>query len=120
MKGFKTYKDLKIWQKGIDLVSEVYLATKDFPQEEIYNLTSQMRRSAVSVPSNIAEGWGRESDKSFIHFLRMSKASLFELETQIVIASNLEYISGERMEVLLSFIEEEGKMINAFIKRIKD
>jgi four helix bundle protein len=120
LKGFKTYKDLKIWIKGIELVAEVYSATKQFPSEELYGLSSQMRRSAVSIPSNIAEGWGRESNKSFIQFLRISKASLFELETQIIIAFNLNYVSQETRRIMEEMIEEEGKMINAFIKAIKN
>lgn len=79
-----------------------------------------MRRSAISIPSNIAEGWGRESNKSFIQFLRISKASLFELETQIIIAFNLDYVSQETRTIIEEMIEEEGKMINALIKAIKD
>lgn len=104
----------------MELVSEVYSATNQLPAEEIYGLSSQMRRSAISIPSNIAEGWGRGSNKSFIQFLKIAKASLYELETQIIIAFNLGYVSQEIKEILEKKIEEEGKMINAFIKTIRD
>lgn len=77
----KDFKSLKVWQKGIKLVIEIYKSTKHFPQEELYGLTSQMRRSSVSIPSNIAEGSGRSSDKDFHRFLEISIGSAFELET---------------------------------------
>ncbi len=91
----KTHKDLEIWQKGIDLVENIYSHSRKFPQEEIYGLTAQMRRSAISIPSNIAEGAARQSDKEFIQFLYISLGSLSELETQCLIGHRLGYLQGE-------------------------
>lgn len=95
MSGVKSYKELRIWQKGIKITVLVYRITKDFPKEEIYALTSQLKRASVSVPSNIAEGFGRQTDKSFNHFLNISRGSLNEIETQLIIAKELEFISDE-------------------------
>ena len=118
MSDIKTYKDLLIWQKGILIVKAVYKSLECFPKEEIYGLQSQIKRSAVSIPSNIAEGWGRESTQSYIQFLRVSRGSLFELETQIIIAKELNFISEVRFNEIISIITEESKMLNAFIKSI--
>ena len=82
-------KELKVWQKAIELVTETYLKTQLFPKEEIYGLTSQIRRCAVSIPSNIAEGFGRKTDKDFSNFLSISLGSAFEFETQLIICKNL-------------------------------
>jgi four helix bundle protein len=90
---FRSYRELVIWQKAVALVIEVYSITKGFPRDEIYGLTSQLRRSAVSIPSNIAEGQGRATKGEFIQFLCHARGSLFELETQIVMAKELAYIA---------------------------
>ena len=120
MSGVKSYKELLIWQKGIKIVVLVYKLTKDFPEEEIYALSSQLKRASVSIPSNIAEGFGRQTDKSFNHFLNISRGSLNEIETQLIIAKELEFIQNENIfNELLFLIEEEGKMINAFSKNLK-
>jgi four helix bundle protein len=92
MEKTNSYKDLQVWKVSMDLVIEVYKLTDKFPRSEIYGLTNQVRRSSVSIPSNIAEGSGRRSLKEFIHFLYISKASLLELETQIEISNRLGYI----------------------------
>lgn len=81
----ESYRDLKVWQKSVNLVTEIYEITRSFSKEEIYTLASQLRRAAISVPSNIAEGWGRNSTKEYVHFLRIARGSLLELETQLVI-----------------------------------
>jgi four helix bundle protein len=121
MGEIKSYKDLLIWQKGIKIVSLVYQLAKSFPQEELYVLTSQIKRAAVSVPSNIAEGYGRNTDKSFSHFLDISRGSLFEIETQLHIAYELGFITTQHLyNEILSQIEEESKMINAFSKTLKN
>jgi four helix bundle protein len=104
------YQDLKLWQKGIDLVVELYKATGEFPKEEKYGLTSQMRRSAISIPSNIAEGAGRNSDKEFCHFLSVANGSSYELETQVIVANRLELISKELCDDLCSQLNEIQKM----------
>ena len=90
----KTYRDLIVWQKSMVLVTEVYKISKEFPNDETYGLTSQIRRCAVSIPSNIAEGYGRNSTNDYIHFLRIATGSLYELQTQMEIALNLHYIGS--------------------------
>lgn len=118
MSNVSTYKDLLIWQKGIKIVKEVYLICKDFPKDELYDLTSQVKRSSVSIPSNIAEGWGRNYTKSYVQFLKYSRGSLLELETQIIIAKELGFISTQNFNKIQGLITEESKMLNAFIKSI--
>ena len=120
MNEIKSYKDLLIWQKGIKIVTLVYRLVKSFPQEELYALTSQLKRASVSIPSNIAEGYGRNTDKSFSHFLDISRGWLFEIETQILIAKELGFVSDEILYAeILKQIEEQSKMINAFTKTLK-
>jgi len=120
MSGVKSYKELLIWQKGIKIVILVYKLTRGFPKEEIYALTSQVKRASVSIPSNIAEGFGRQTDKSFNHFLNIARGSLNEIETQLIIAKELEFISDENLlNEIFYLIEEESKMINAFSKNLK-
>jgi four helix bundle protein len=120
MSGVKSYKELLIWQKGIKIVILIYKITQFFPKEEIYALSSQLKRASISIPSNIAEGFGRQTDKSFNHFLNISRGSLNELETQLVIAKELGFIVDDDIfKELLFLIEEESKMINAFSKNLK-
>lgn len=120
MNNIRTYKDLLIWQKGIILVVKVYKLVKDFPKEELYSLANQIKRTSVSVPSNISEGYGRNTDKSFSHFLDIARGSLYELETQIIISRELEFITNfELYDEILSIITEESKMINAFSKTLQ-
>lgn len=117
----KSYKDLLVWQKGVKIVSLIYQLVKSFPQEELYALTSHLKRASVSIPSNIAEGYGRNTDKSFSHFLNISRGSLFEIETQLLIANDLGFITNQSLYAeILNQIEEESKMINAFSKTLKD
>ena len=102
-------KELKIWHKAIELSTEVYRLTADFPKEEKYGLTSQIRRAAVSVPSNIAEGAGRNSNKEFIHFLGISNGSYYELQTQLIISKNLSLINNG-VDLILDQIDQIQKM----------
>ena len=97
MTQIKSYKDLLIWQKGIDISIKLYELVQDFPKEEMYALTSQLKRAAVSIPSNIAEGYGRNSTQSYIHFVSISRGSLFELETQLIVAQKLKFIKNETL-----------------------
>ena len=90
-----SYQDLEIWQRAMDLAASVYKASVSLPRDEIYGMTAQMRRAAVSVASNIAEGWGRNSDREFIRFLQISHGSLRELETQLMLAKRIEYLKDE-------------------------
>ncbi|MEZ4922626.1 MAG: four helix bundle protein [Crocinitomicaceae bacterium] len=115
----QSHRDLKIWIKGIQLVKEIYKMCESLPKEEIYALQSQLKRSAVSIPSNIAEGYGRNYTKSYIQFLNIARGSLLELETQVTIAYELEFIESNQYERILVVIEEENKMINAFIKSVE-
>ena len=104
------YQELKLWQKGIDLVVNVYKAVAEFPKEEKYGLTSQMKRSAVSIPSNVAEGAGRNHDKEFVQFLSVANGSSFELETQVIVANKLQMLSKELSDDLCRQLNEIQKM----------
>jgi four helix bundle protein len=116
----RSYKDLLIWQKGIELTEIVYSITKSFPIEEIYSLTNQIKRASVSIPSNIAEGFGRNSTKSYMNFLKISRGSLYELETQLIIAEKQNFISDSLLlQNINDLIAEEGKMINSYINKLK-
>jgi four helix bundle protein len=110
------YKELKIWQKSVDLAVRIYGVTKDFPKEEVYGLTSQLRRCAISVPSNIAEGAGRNTKKDFNKFLGISNGSTCELDTQLIIAQRINFIDALVLESLQSEITEIQKM-NWSLKR---
>ena len=109
------YKDLKVWQKSMDLVSMVYALIKLLPKEEFYGISDQMRRAAVSIPSNIAEGHGRHTDKEFIKFLSISRGSLFELETQLEICLRLNYMEESQLSGVVNKITEISKMLNSLI-----
>jgi four helix bundle protein len=113
------YKDLIIWQKAVDLSVKVYELTKDFPKDEMYGLTSQMRRCSVSIASNIAEGSGRNTKKDFNNFLGISYGSICELETQLIIAKNVGFLEGNKLEVMQRDINELQKMIWAFKRSLK-
>lgn len=115
----QNYKDLLIWKKAMELVTEIYEISRTFPKEEVYGLTSQIRRSAVSIPSNIAEGKGRRSGAEFQQFLVQARGSLYELETQVQIAGNLGYIHVEKVEKLKLKSIEIAKMLNALLETIK-
>jgi len=105
------FKELKVWQKAMDLVTEIYIKSQLFPKEEIYGLTSQIRRSAVSISSNIAEGCGRKSNKDFYNFLGMALGSAFEFETQLIICNNLSYLKDEDFKSLESEVHHIQNMI---------
>lgn len=111
--------ELKLWHKAIDLSVEVYKAKENFPKEETYGLTSQIRRAAVSIPSNISEGAGRNSNKEFRYFLSVANGSSYELQTQIVISNKLNLLTDSVSAALLSKIEEVQKMNYSFQKSIK-
>jgi len=113
------YRDLIVWQRAIAMVTEVYRVTQVFPRAETYGLTSQLRRSAVSVASNIAEGQGRLSKPEFRQFLGMARGSLFEMETQIVIASNLGYISQETENRLAAISGEVSRLLHGLMQSLQ-
>ncbi len=108
----RSYRELIAWQKAMDLVEAVYITTKEFPSEELYGLTSQLRRAAISVPSNIAEGQGRKSTKEFVHHLSIAYGSLCEVETQVLIALRLAYLDDGQADKLLALAGEVGRLIN--------
>jgi four helix bundle protein len=114
----KNFKDLRIWQESIRLVKDIYLLTKKFPKDEIYGLTSQMRRSAVSIPSNIAEGFRRYHNKEYKQFLYITLGSCAELETQIIISYDLEYINENIKEKVTEKIKYICKMVFKLIKKL--
>jgi four helix bundle protein len=113
------FKDLIVWQKAMDLVAEVYRVTDNFPKREVYSLTDQIRRAAVSVPSNIAEGQAHFSRAEFLHFLRHSRGSLAELETQILLAERLHYTDQAQTDASIKQIVEVGKLLNGLINSLK-
>jgi len=114
-----SHKELKVWQKSIELVKSIYEFTNSFPQSEQFGLTSQMRRAAVSIPSNIAEGCGRNSNNELIHFLYIVLGSAAELETQIIISNELNFLDNEKSEKLLNLNFEIIKMTSSLINSIK-
>ena len=114
----KNFQDLRIWQKGIEVVKDIYILTKQLPREELYGLTSQMRRSAVSIPSNIAEGFRRYHNKEYKQFLYIVLGSCAELETQIIIANELDYINNTDKTEVIEKIKYICRMINKLIKKL--
>jgi|SRR5450755_3023919 four helix bundle protein len=109
------YRDLVVWQKSVELVTAVYTATSSFPRQEVFGLTSQLRRCAVSVPSNIAEGQGRATKGEFIQFLSHARGSLFELETQLCIASKLGYLAADQTREIELKAQEVARILNGLL-----
>ena len=116
----RSYRELIAWQMAMKFVTGIYAATQRFPAEERYGLTNQLRRAAVSVPSNIAEGQARFSQKEFHHFLSQARGSLVEIETQLLIASNLKYLQPAQATELLASAGELGRILNGLIGSIKN
>ncbi len=112
------YKTLKVWSTSIDLTAKVYLATNSFPKSELFGITSQINRCAVSIPSNIAEGAGRNSEKEFDHFLSIALGSSFELETQLIISKDLGFLNQESYAKLMEDLEPIQKMIYGLKKKL--
>jgi four helix bundle protein len=115
-----SYKDLIVWQKAMALTEMIYALTQSFPKEEVYGLKSQVRRAAVSVPSNIAEGNARNSQAEYIQFLSIARGSLAEVETQLILAERFGYISREKNQSAFELQVEVGKMINTIIRKLKE
>jgi len=114
----KNYKDLLVWQKGMDLVEVVYRIAESLPSKEQWVLSSQMRRAAISIPCNIAEGYGRQSTGSYKQFLAISRGSLLELETQVHLCVRLGYVMQNDTELILNKIVELNKMLSSLIKKV--
>ncbi|HEX29585.1 TPA: four helix bundle protein [Candidatus Poribacteria bacterium] len=115
LKGIESYRDLQVWQKAMNLVVAVYKVTQGFPQIEQYGLTAQSRRAAVSVPANIAEGHGRRHRAEYLNFLSVARGSLMELETHLMIAHRLNYLTDEMVDELLGQTAEIGRMLNGLM-----
>jgi four helix bundle protein len=116
----KQFRDLLVWQKGMALARQIYRVTQSFPKAEAFGLTAQMRRAAVSIPSNIAEGQGRLSDKVFILFLGHARGSLYELETQAELAESLGYLGKQELQHVLSECSELGRMLHGLLNSMRE
>ena len=114
------YKDLVVWQKAMDLVVEVYRLTKNLPKDELYSLTNQLRRAAVSIPSNIAEGNGRASTGDYVRFLIIARGSVAEVETQLLICARLDYLTPEEINSALELCDETGRVLTTIIKKLRN
>jgi four helix bundle protein len=118
MTTINSFKELIVWQEAMNLVEMIYMCTKRFPKEEIYGLTSQMRRAAISIPANIAEGYGRKARKEYIQFLAISNGSLTELETHVLIAHRINYLEENDLEKILSQMQTVGRLLSAIRKAL--
>ena len=116
----QTYRDLLVWQKSMDLVTQVYQVTRSFPKEETYSVIDQIRRCAISVPSNMAEGYGRQTTKDYIRHMQISRGSLYELQTQIEICYNINYLSKGDFDKIYELCREIERMLNSLIKKLKE
>jgi four helix bundle protein len=114
-----SYRQLKVWQLGIQLTQDAYLLSRRFPKHEVYGLTSQLRRAALSVPANIAEGHARDSNKEFLHHISIALGSLAEVETMLTVAGNLGYCDASETAELFQHCDEEGKMLRGLQKTLK-
>lgn len=119
MNQIRTHRDLLVWQKSMLLVTEIYRKSQRFPTQEQYGLTSQIRRAAVSIPSNIAEGFGRQSTGDYIRFLNIAVGSLFEVQTQIEIALNLSFIEESEFTLIFESTREIDRMMSSLIQKLK-
>ncbi|NJX14109.1 four helix bundle protein [Tamlana crocina] len=116
----RDFRKLDIWKNGIELVKEVYKLSDHLPSEEKFGLRSQITRASISIPSNIAEGCSRNSETEFKRFLEIAMGSLFEVETQLIIAQELNFLEEKELESIFAFIKKEAKMINSLINKIKN
>ncbi len=116
----KQFRELKVWQKAMVLARETYSVTAGFPKQEMFGLTSQMRRAAVSVPSNIAEGQGQLTDKGFVLYLSRARGSLYELETQAELAEGLGYLKRQDLDQVLSECNEVGRMLHGLVNSMRE
>jgi four helix bundle protein len=119
MAYIKSYKELIVWQKSIKLVKEIFILTEKFPKSELYGLISQMRRAAVAIPSNIAEGYGRRSPREYAQFYSISYGSALELETQIIISKDLSFTLIENFGKVDVLLEEVSRMLNSMISQMR-
>ena len=116
----KNYRDLKVWQKSYRLCLDLYRITRNFPKEERYGMTSQIRRAAVSIPSNIAEGYGRKTTSDYMRSLYIAYGSVCELETQVLLSGDLNYVNKENLQALKDNTKEVERMLKALIKSLEN
>jgi four helix bundle protein len=114
----RNYFDLTAWQRARQLVKSIYQISKEFPKEETYGLVSQIRRAAVSVPSNIAEGYGRGTRKDYVHFLHGARGSLYEMQTQLLLAEDLGYLSAQAVKPLMADISDCSRLLGSLIRSL--
>jgi four helix bundle protein len=114
-----SFQDLRVWQEAMKLANEIYRSTADFPRHQLYGLSQQLRRAAVSVPSNIAEGKGHRSNREFLHFLFHARGSLLEVQTQLLIAEELQYLPGTELQRLMVLAEGVGRALNGLINALE-
>lgn len=117
--GIESYRDLRVWQEGLALAKASYLLTQSFPREEMFGLTSQIRRASASIPANIAEGNGREMTREYVHFLRIAQGSLKELETHLILASEIGISTAESVAPLLARSDQIGRMLRSLIRTLQ-
>ncbi len=120
MSDINDFKDLLIWQKGMDIAEKCYFLTKLFPKDELYGMVQQIRRSAVSIPANIAEGYGRRYTGEYVRFLNIAQGSVNELETHLILSKRVELCSEKNIEIILNLLKEESRMIIALIKKLEN
>lgn len=120
MGNISSYKELLVWQKGIEIAKLTYSLLKKLPDSERFVLTQQAKRSAISIPSNIAEGWGRRSTKNYLQFLRVASGSLYELETQFTLSVELGYLTTDDCLSIFELIDEESRMLNSLMTKLDE
>nr|WP_313206284.1 four helix bundle protein [Rhizobium lusitanum] len=118
--AINSYQDLTVWQRAMDLAVECYALTKEFPKEEIYGLVSQIRRASVSIAANIAEGYGREATRAYVHHLKIAQGSLKELETHLIISTRVGVVTLDQVGSAISMSDEIGRMLRSLIRRLRD
>lgn len=118
--GIQSYRDLKVWQTGMDLAEDCYSVTRNFPREELYGITSQIRRASVSIPANIAEGHGRKTRKEYIQFLYIAQGSLRELETHLMLSKRVKLTRSDEIDSLLNQCESVGRLLSALIRALEN
>lgn len=119
MTQIKSFRDLLVWQKSMSLVTSIYQLTRDFPHAEMFGLTSQLRRASISIPSNIAEGYGRNTSKDYLRYLQIALGSLYEMQTQLEIASNLHFLDIVNFKKMISLCLEIERMLTSLIAKIR-
>lgn len=119
MPEITNFKDLIIWQKGMDIAEKCYFLTKLFPRDELYGMVQQIRRSAVFIPANIAEGYGRRYTTEYVRFINIAQGSINELETHLILSQRVGITNKKDIELIIYWLHEESRMINALIKKLK-